>query len=224
MIVSVQPPQHRPAISSSPISSTVCGAALDRLGDLALGDAVAEAHQGHQLRKVHLTNARLQPSWSNRQAIVMRPSPAGRSTSAAGSTPTAIQSSARTRSASGGTRSLATITPSIMSARTATHGRPAQPHRHDGSPGTAADRAVDPDQPRRAAEPGPDELAAARLAGERPRRSGEVDGGGRVHDTTLTKGCRRIANARLRHRLQRPTRNTVTEAVAMAWRRYSRRR
>jgi hypothetical protein len=33
-------------------------------------------------------------------------------------------------------------------------------------------------------------LAAARLARERPGRSGEVDGVGRVHDTTLTRGCR----------------------------------
>ena len=69
---------------------------------------------------------------------------------------------------------------------------PPQPHGHHWSPGTPADRAIDPDEPRRATEAGPDELTAARLTGERTGRSCEVDGRGRVHDTIVTKGCRSI--------------------------------
>ena len=67
---------------------------------------------------------------------------------------------------------------------------PPQSHGHHWSPGTPADRAIDPDESRRATEARPDELAAARLTGERTGRSCEVDGRGRVHDTIVTKGCR----------------------------------
>ena len=121
----------------------------------------------------------------------MRPSSAGRSASAAGSTPTAIQSSARTRSASGGTRSLATTTPSIMSASTATQGRPRS---RTATPRLPRPAGGSSDRPRRVAagsgSPGPTSWRrrASRVSVRAAAAKSTVLAG--CMTPLMTKGCR----------------------------------